>query len=148
MINYHRKSLVALIALVFCVGCGAQDDKIAVNGFVLSDGKPLAGASVAFIGNAGGAFSSATTDTKGAFTLRTVAGKNKVSVAKVDASSVKPPVDPNIPQVMPTDAEYAIMAKNAPKSLVAEKFADPDKSGIVIDVVSGMSSVDINVTSQ
>ena len=140
-------TILAFSSLLLLAGCGAKDEKIPVNGTVFSDGKPLAGASIAFIGKDGGAFSSAVSDAKGAFMLRAVSGKNKVAVSKANTENVKPPA-PNVPQVMPTESEYAIMAKNAPKPLVAEKFTDPDKSGIVIDVVSGMSSVDLNVTSK
>lgn len=140
-------SVSAVIGLLFVAGCGANDDKVPISGTVLCDGKPLAGASVAFIGNNGGAFSSATCDAKGAFAMRAAPGKNKVSVSKMNTENIKAP-DPNASQTMPTEAEYAVMVKSAPKPLVAEKFTDPDKSGIVIDVVSGLSSVDINVTSK
>ena len=133
---------------VLCVfGCTPADEKIAVKGIVFCDGKPFSNASIAFIGNSGGSFSSATSNEKGEFNLRASAGKNKVSVNKMDTSNVKP-ADPNADQTMPTDGEYQKMKKDAPKPLVAAKFADPDKSGIEIDIVSGMSSIDVNVTSK
>jgi hypothetical protein len=137
----------ALCGLLLAAGCGEKDEKIPIAGTVFSDNKPLAGASVAFIGNAGGAFSSAITDAKGEFMLRAAVGKNKVAVSKQDTTNVPPP-DPNADQSMPTETEYAKMVKSAPKPLVAERFTDPEKSGIVIDVAKGMSSVDINVTSK
>ncbi len=140
------KIALALVTLTVA-GCGTKDEKIPVEGVVLADNKPLPGASVAFIGNGGGAFSSATTDDKGVFRLRAAAGKNKVAVNKVDTSKAPPP-DPNANQTMPTEAEYVKMVKAAPKALVAERYADPEKSGIVVDVVAGMSAVDINVTSK
>ncbi len=133
--------------LLFVAGCGGNDDKIPITGTVFSDGKPLAGASIAFVGREGGAFSSAVSDANGVFLLRAAAGKNKVAVSKKDTTNV-PAADPNADQTMPTEAEYAKMVRNAPKPLVAEKFTDPEKSGIVIDVTQGMSSVDINVTSK
>ena len=72
---------------------------------------------------------------------------DKVAVSKMNTANLPPP-DPNADQTMPTEAQYATMQKSAPKPLVAEKFTDPEKSGIVIDVVKGLSSVDINVTSK
>lgn len=139
--------MIAAIGFIVMVGCGVKDDKVPVSGNVFSDGKPLAGASVAFIGNDGGALSSAVCDAKGAFNLRAALGKNKVAVSKMNTANLPPP-DPNADQTMPTEAQYATMQKSAPKPLVAEKFTDPEKSGIVIDVVKGLSSVDINVTSK
>lgn len=137
--------------LVLCAlalgGCGAGDDKIPISGTVFCDGKPLDGASVAFIGNNGGAYSSAVCDGKGEFKMRAAAGKNKVAVSKGNPAAVPPP-DPNADQTMPTGEVAAQMMKAAPKPLVAEKFTDPEKSGIVIEVSGGMSSIDINVTSK
>jgi hypothetical protein len=128
-------------------GCGADDDKIPVTGTVFCDGKPLDGASIAFIGNNGGAYSSAVCDAKGEFRMRAAAGKNKVAVSKGNTANLPPP-DPNADQTMPTGEVAATMMKAAPKPLVAEKFTDPEKSGIVIEVSGGMSSIDINVTSK
>jgi hypothetical protein len=133
--------------LLLLAGCGSADEKIPVRGTVFCDQKPMGGASVAFIGKEGGAFSSAVTDAKGEFMLRAAPGKNKVSVSKENPQAA-PPFDPNADQSMPTETEYAAMVKKLPKPLVAEKFSDPEKSGIVIDVSSGMSSVDINVSSK
>ncbi len=139
---------IAVVALVLLIpGCGPSDEKIPLEGVVLSDGKPLSGASIAFIGKGGGAYSSATSDQNGLFKIRVVAGKNQVAVNKVSTEKA-PPVNPNADQTMPTEAEYTKVMKSAPKALVAERFSDPDKSGIVIDVVKGMSSVDINVMSK
>jgi hypothetical protein len=136
--------MIALTCVVF--GCGKSDDKVPISGTVFSDAKPLGGASVAFIGKDGGTFSSATTNDKGEFVMRASLGKNKVSVSKANPNV--PPPDPNADQTMPTEAEYAKIQKSRPKPLVAERFADPEKSGIVIDVSAGMSAIDLNVTSK
>lgn len=133
-----------LICLAF--GCGKADSKIPIQGVVFCDAKPLSGASVAFIGDSGGTFSSATTNDKGEFLMRAAPGKNKVSVSKANPNAPVP--DANADQSMPTEAEYSKMVKSLPKPFVAEKFADPEKSGIVVDVTSGMSAIDINVTSK
>lgn len=135
------------LCLLLLGGCGEEDSKVPIEGIVFSDGKPLAGASVAFIGDEGGAFSSATTDEKGSFKMRAAPGKNKVAVNKIDTEKL-PPVDPNADQTMPTDGEYVKMVKSAPKSMVAARFADPEKSGIAVDVSAGMSPIDINVMSK
>ncbi|MEZ6133885.1 MAG: carboxypeptidase-like regulatory domain-containing protein [Pirellulaceae bacterium] len=139
-------SLFVVLAL-FMAGCSPSDDRISVSGTVLADGTPLGGASVAFVGNEGGTFASATTAEDGTFTLRAAPGRNKVSVNKIDPSTI-PVEDPDADQTMGTEEEVAAMMKNAPKTLVAARFADPDQSGIVIEVVPGMDSVDLNVTSK
>ena len=141
------KYVLVLFGFLVFTGCGSDANKIPIKGTVFLDSKPLDGASVAFVGNEGGAFSSAVSDAKGDFSMRAVPGKNKVAVIKQNTQNIKPP-DPNVPQTMPTEAEYAVMVKSAPKGIVAERFGDPDKSGIVIDISSGMSSIDINVTSK
>ncbi len=141
------KFVVVLAPLLLISGCGEDDQKVRIKGIVFSDDKPLEGASIAFVGNGGGTISSATSNDKGEFSMRASPGKNKVAVSKIDLSSAPPP-DPNADQSMPTEAEYAKMMKSAPKPLVAERFTDPDKSGIVIDVSEGMDVIDINVTSK
>jgi hypothetical protein len=137
-------SLLTLACLL--LGCGQADNKVPIQGVVYCDAKPLSGASVAFVGNDGGTFSSATTNDKGEFIMRAALGKNKVSVSKANPNVPAP--DPNADMSMPTDAEYAKMVKSLPKPFVAEKFADPEKSGIVVDVTAGMSAIDLNVTSK
>ncbi|MCA9130077.1 MAG: carboxypeptidase regulatory-like domain-containing protein [Planctomycetales bacterium] len=147
MKNSSASFWILLPLAVMLAGCGESDQKIPISGIVFCDGKPFEGASVAFIGNNGGSFSSATTDNEGKFSMRAAPGQNKVAVSKANTENVKP-MDPNEDQTMPTEAEYAIMVKSAPKPLVAERFADPDKSGITIEVKEGMDSVDINVTTK
>jgi len=137
---------ILVVLACFVWGCGKNDEKVPIRGTVFSDAKPLGGASVAFIGKDGGTFSSATTNEQGEFVMRASLGKNKVSVSKANPNA--PPPDPNADQTMPTEAEYAKMQKSRPKSLVAERFSDPEKSGIVIDVSAGMSAIDLNVTSK
>ena len=144
----YLKYCVVFIALLSIGGCGESDSKIRIKGVVFADDKPLEGASIAFIGNSGGSISSAISNEKGEFSLRAAPGKNKVAVSKDDPSAAAAPADPHANQTMPTEAEYAKMVKAAPKSLVAERFKDPEKSGISIDVSEGMDVVDINVSSK
>jgi hypothetical protein len=143
------KRLFLLFGLFIIAGCGPGDgDKVTVTGVVLCDNKPLDGASIAFIGNGGGAYGSAISDKQGKFSIRAAPGKNKVAVSKLNPADVPPVTDPYADQTMPTGEEATKIMKAAPKPFVAEKFTDPDKSGIVIDVVANMASVDLNVTSK
>lgn len=139
--------LLVFSILLSLSGCRGDESRILVKGVVLCDSKPIEGASVAFVGNEGGAISSAVTNSRGEFTLRAVTGKNKVAVSKVGVQSA-PSSDEVESQVMPTDKEYAQMLKNSPKSIIADRFKDPEKSGIVVDVINKIGQVSINVTSQ
>jgi hypothetical protein len=142
------RNLIGLAIFVLFAGCGEKIAKIEVKGLVICDNKPLDGASVAFIGSGSGSFNTAVTDKEGMFKILAVPGKNKVAVNKLNPEATKQ-LDPEADQTMPSgeDAEKAMKA--APKALVAAKFADPDKSGIVIDVGPNMQAVEkINVTSK
>lgn len=144
------KKLVGFVLIGFLgllSGCNEDDGKVEITGTVLCDGKPFPAASVAFIGNDGGAYGSGITDSAGNFKLRVAPGKNKVAVSKMNTENL-PPVDPNADQSMPSGPEAEQMMKKAPKPLVAQKFTDPDKSGIVIDVTPDMAAVEIGVTSK
>ncbi len=148
MVNGYWRVSFALLGLGVAafVGCGGDaDEKIPIEGTVLVDGKPMDGASVTFIGGGGGAFSSASTDAKGVFRLRAAAGKNKVAVSKpMPAPTSSGPAL----ETMPTEAELAKIVKSVPKPYIAERFADPSKSGIEIEVSKGMQPVDINVSAK
>lgn len=138
-----------IVCLFLSLGCSPSDGKIEVVGIVSCDGKPLDAAAVAFVGGGGGVYATALTDATGKFTLRTEPGQNKVSVSKMDTS--KAAEWANIPeeeQLAGTPEQMAKAMKNAPKPLVAQKFFNPDTSGITIDVKDGMGEVNIEVTAK
>ncbi|MCA9195305.1 MAG: carboxypeptidase regulatory-like domain-containing protein [Planctomycetales bacterium] len=147
MIRISSSKWILLGCLSLFVGCGEADKKVPVEGLVMCDGKPIEGASVAFIGNNGGAYGTGVTNKEGKFWVRAAEGKNKVAVSKANTQKL-PPFDPNADQSMPTEAEAQAQARKMPKPLIADRFSDPDKSGIEIDVIAGMSPIDISVTSQ
>jgi hypothetical protein len=145
----RTRSVIAAFAVscLLASGCGQSDNRVPIKGSLFCDDKPLAGASVAFIGDGGGAFGSTVSDSEGNFTIRAAIGKNKVTVAKASSEPI-PATDPNADQSMPTDAEYTLQIKRLPKPIVAERFSDPNRSGIFVDVIGGMQPFDIRVTSK
>lgn len=139
-----------LLACCLMTGCGPNDGRIEVTGTVMVDGAPMAGVSVAFIGNGGGAYGTGSTDAEGKFTIRAAQGINQIAVMKADTSGVdqSEEVDPDEEEegLMGTMEEAADAEANAPKGLVAARFGDPATSGIEIDVQEGMEPVEIAVT--
>jgi hypothetical protein len=146
MIRMHWLWMVCLLA---GLGCSPSDGKIEVVGTVMCDGKPLEAAAIAFVGAGGGTYATASTDANGKFTVRAEPGQNKVSVSKMDTS--KAAEWANIPEeqrLAGTPEQMAEAMKNAPKPLVAQKFFNPDTSGISIDIKDGMAEVKIEVTAK
>jgi hypothetical protein len=140
--SFRVVPFVALL-LLGVSGCGNSDpDTVKLTGRVTLDGKPVGGASVAFVGRQGARLATAQTNAAGEFTIVAALGTNAVSVAKASTNPVAPPVQDD--GLMPTDAEYKQMqqAKVADTGVPA-KYADPKTSGIAIDVVSGMSDIEL-----
>lgn len=133
---------------VFLLGCGPADDLISISGTILNDEKPVQGATVAFIGNNGGTYGTGITDAAGKFSLRAAPGQNKVAIAKDDMPSGPPPSSNPEDQTMGTPEQVAKAMKSAPKPIIAAKYGNPDKSGIVIDVKQGMTPMELKVTSK
>lgn len=144
MLNRWSLVLVALCAAM--AGCGQEaggPDLAEVSGTVNYQGKPLAGANVTIV-SAGGHLSTGTTSSDGKFTMTTGGrrgvplGKAKVGVVKmsepankIDAASMKPE------DMQKMQIEAGGQAKGlTPKSEIPEKYAHPDKSGFVADVVA------------
>jgi hypothetical protein len=139
---------LCIVLMVFLVGCGPADNLVSVSGTVLNDDKPIQGATVAFVGNNGGTYGTGITDSAGKFSLRAAPGQNKVAIAKDDVPSGPPPSNNPEDQTMGTPEQVAKAMKSAPKPLVAAKFGNPDKSGIVIDVKPGMTPMELKVSSK
>ncbi len=148
----RARTWVGIVGLVLVVqaGCGGgADGRVEVSGTVEADGKPLAGASVAFVGGGGGALATASTDKDGKFSVRVAPGENKVSISKIDEkaqAAMKPQSEAD--SLMGTEAQAVASMASAPKAVVAARFTDPETSGIKFDVQKGMQPLTISITSK
>ncbi|RMF41232.1 MAG: carboxypeptidase regulatory-like domain-containing protein, partial [Planctomycetota bacterium] len=119
---------------------------------VLLDGEPLPQANIAFVGEDGGAFATASTDAQGRFTLRAARGLNKVSVAKFDTEGAEEwaaTSDEEEEELLAgTPEEMAEGNANQPQPVIAQKYFNADTSGIQFDVQPGMGEVTIEVTKE
>ena len=137
-----------LILVVLCAvmpGCSQEvsgPDLAEVSGTVNYQGKPLAGANVTMI-SSGGHLSTGSTTSDGKFKMTTGGrlgvpiGKAKVGISKVSA----PAVTMDFASMKPEDMQKRQIAGGGQakvliaKSEIPEKYAQPDKSGLVADVV-------------
>ncbi len=138
-----------LLLVVLCAaipGCGqdaGDPDLVEVSGTVNYQGKPLAGANVTMVSTTG-LLSTGTTTSEGKFKMATGArfgapiGKAKVGVSKVSASAVNVDVASMKPEDMQKmQIEGGGKVKDStPKSEIPAKYAQPDRSGFVADVVA------------
>ena len=131
-------------------GChsGGDASRIPVSGTVELDGKPLAGATLAFIAGGGAVLSTATTDNEGKFAAKVGTGVNKVGISKIDAETAAPAPANDEDALMGTEAEVKALAVKQPKSLVPERYADPNMSGLSFDITSGMEPIVISLASK
>jgi len=143
---------VALATLVLVTGCGpGKPATVPVSGTVTLDGSPLEGASVTFTPAAGGRLATGTTDASGKFTLMTFAagdgaivGSHKVGVSKMEAAAGQQGDPSNQMLSGPPGAG----GSQPPKSLIPKKYSNPEKSGITVEVKSGMEPVTIELSSK
>jgi hypothetical protein len=145
--GWQASWLVVALVLATTIGCGKgkESGTVTINGTVVLDGSPLDGASVAFIGRGGAKLASAHTDRSGKFTLNAAVGSNQVTVAKGEPGP--PPAQlTEEDMLMPTEEVLKSLPPPA-KPLVPARYADPKTSGIVIEVVEGMESVELSLTS-
>jgi hypothetical protein len=142
--------LALAMTAISMVGCRGGDDesRIPISGIVQLDGKPLTGASLAFIAGGGSVLSTATTDKEGKFTAKVGAGTNKVGVSKIDADLTAPAPTNDEDSLMGTEAEVKAQAIKQPKSLVPERYANPNMSGLSFDIVNGMAPIQIELGSK
>lgn len=138
------KVLTCGLLLIAIAGCGPNDGRISISGQVEVDGKPLSGAAVAFVSENGAALSSASTDNEGKFTARVASGRNKVAVSKDDPNAPPPPSNPE-ETLMGVESEVKAMPKA--KGMLPPKFADPNTSGLIYEIKSGMAPLVISVSS-
>jgi hypothetical protein len=133
------------VGLAGCSG-GAEAGTVPIEGVVTVDDKPIAQASVAFIGKEGARLASAMTDNAGKFKIRAAVGKNVVTVAKAPPGGAAPPPSDE-PQLMPTEGEYKKM-QVVGTSEVPAKYGDPKTSGISFEITESMKSVDVVLSSK
>ncbi len=142
--------VIGIAGIQLLNGCGGgADGRVEVSGTVEADGKPLAGANVAFIGGGGGALATASTDKDGKFRIRVATGENKVSISKVDEraqAAMKPQSEAD--SLMGTEAQAKASMASAPKAVIAERYADPETSGLKFDIQSGMAPISISISSK
>lgn len=137
-----------LLAAVVAAGCGRSLPSTGqVRGRVTFDGRPLEGAAVLFVPEAGGAPGRGATGPDGSFTLSTFAsgdgaliGRHRVAVVKdemtgikADAGGLSGPAGPDGPKV---------------KRLVPARYADPATSGLTADVAAGETAVELEIESR
>ena len=131
---------LCLLTLGLLCGCGANNGLAPVQGRVLLDGQPVAGAAVLFELESGGVPATGVTDASGQFSLSTSGrgvgaplGKNGVSVSKQVIAQPNRKVE---------EGEIVAM-----KSQTPIKYASPQTSGLTIDVQPGMPPVELQLQS-
>jgi hypothetical protein len=159
-VRFQRSTVLAglaafgLLVTMSAAGCGSAGDAgtIEIEGIVTVNDRPVSQASVAFIGNEGARLASALTDSSGRFSVRAAPGKNVVTVAKAPPGDLAPPSDESDeseePELMPTEGEYAQLQKAVAPSEVPSKYGDPKTSGISFDIVAGMESIVLALSSK
>jgi hypothetical protein len=156
--------LLLVPTLLVLSGCGGGG-LVPVTGTVTLDGKPLDGAAVSFVPvvddtkpKSGQTPATGQTDATGKFVLGSVAGVGAVAGKYNVGVSKAPPGAPGTKGEAPKGAPPGTMLSGPPmqtspgtpgppKNLVPEKYINPDKSGITVEVKSGMEPVKIELTS-
>ena len=155
--SFFGPAFAGLFVLVTVVGCGGGGEDIGavpVEGTVTMDGKPLAGAAVAFVGTTEGTRAAAgVTDESGKFVLTTVEqgdgaipGEYKVTVTKTKGEPPSAPTGPVLEEA-PEDMDALYRQAEAegqnisaaPRAerieyVVAERFMNPLTSGLTATV--------------
>lgn len=139
--------VAAAVAVLAAGGCSAakpvsnRPQTHPARGRLTLAGQPLTGATVTFRPDGQGNGCSGISDAAGAFRLATftagdgaVPGKYRVTVTKFAAGPPAP--DVNAPGYAPPSASAP-----PPKSLLADSYADPAKSGLTAEVVAGKDNV-------
>ena len=148
--NSTRFSLfMSVVLLPAILGCGNDfPGRVAISGIVELDGKPLDGASVAFIGDGGGALATATTDKLGEFRVKVATGTNKVSVSKVDPNAAAAIADAPKAEDMLMGTPEQVKKIVQPKPGVPEKYGNPATSNLQFDISAGMKPLSISLSTK
>jgi hypothetical protein len=167
-----RLSAIAAFVMLIGAGCGAGPEggsvKLAdAGGTVTFKGSPVAGATVTFVPEKG-PIATATTDLSGKFKLHTgtsagtAVGKCKVSVVAMEAGAASQSAAAAAPKfTKPSNAQdmakqnedmkKAMMGATSPetqqkpKSIIPEKYADSEKSGLAFTVDADASKNDFTI---
>lgn len=128
--------MIALALLLAAVGCSGESEPselTPVQGIVTYRGQPLAGATVVFVPDAvrgnRGELAQAEVGADGSYTLKTsqrygaAAGWYKVTVAAIEKPSAAPG-----------------QSAPLPRSLIPEKYRDPELSGLTCEVQAGRTN--------
>jgi hypothetical protein len=148
-----RSCLLLLPLLILLTGCGSKQGK--VYGTVFYKGKPLPGGDVRFFpeGEGGSFFSGIKSD--GSYSIdKLPRGSAKVTVSfsrENPLAKMNPRKKANAEKGMQQQLEAMKAhskdggAASAENVTVPEKYNDPDKSGLKIDVTGGSQKHDINI---
>jgi hypothetical protein len=152
-----RLWLVVAFAAVL-PGCGPQVLRYPVEGVVTLDGKPVKGASVAFMPKAKGCPGIAATDADGRFALKeldrhkgVVPGEYQVVVFLAEYSKPKVRRVPNGPEVGGKPTEIIEIMASEPtivRYIVPERYGRVDTSGLQYDVSGPLKEVPLALTTK
>lgn len=139
----------ALLVGFGLAGCGQKSDLVLVSGVVTLDGRPVENAAVLFMRTFEdkGLPASGVTDAQGRFTLEThphglgaLPGLYQVTVTCKKVSGIVASADDLSGQVPPGGVKE--------EWITPRKYADPQTSGLEVNVEPGMPPVELNLLSQ
>jgi hypothetical protein len=142
-------TLLALLALAGMSGCGSHTGN--VSGKVYYNGQLLKGGSVTFVSTTPGKPSGTTQiNEDGTYTMPPV-GAGLVKIC-VDTSALKPLPKDRAPKYSPPPGQTAPGGLGGPRedtskryTRIPEQYADPDKSGLTLEVKGGAQEHDIQL---
>jgi hypothetical protein len=150
-----------VIALGLVIGCDSGPDRPAtfsVTGTVTLDGDPVEGAAVNFIPTSGGKSAAGVTDASGKYSLTTFAsgdgavpGEYNVTIAKYEgADDAAEETGEGDAGMMSAEYDSGVGAEegdDVSKSLLPEKYNDPNSSGLKATVTDKENSIDFPLES-
>ena len=149
MISTRFGLFLSVVLLPAMFGCGNDfPGRVAISGIVELDGKPLEGASVAFVGDGGGALATATTDKLGEFRVKVAPGSNKVSISKVDPNAAAAMAEAPKAEDMLMGTPEQVKKMVQPKAGVPDKYGNPSTSGLQFDISAGMKPLSISLSTK
>jgi len=162
--KFHFRWLTFFLftALVVGGGCGyRRAARVPVEGTVTIDAEPLEGASVMLFPEAGGRPANAVTDAAGKFVLATYGGKDgakpgryKVVVTKMEltanaakrAQKMAAEAAKNSGEGAVEETAMAFSDRDY-KRVVPERYANPDTSGLTVEITAGMAPFTLELSS-